>query len=80
MLTPPNPDYMLLVRAIDVPSLLVSGEKGVVSSVVAEELQRLNPGYKVDQIPDAGHGLHYDIPGRFVAIVRSFILSIDKSH
>jgi pimeloyl-ACP methyl ester carboxylesterase len=79
VLTPPNPDYKQLVSAIDVPSLLVFGDKGVVSSVMAEELQRLNPRFKVDQIPEVGHGLHYDQPERFAAIVRSFILSIDNS-
>ena len=79
VLTPPNPDYKQLVSAIDVPSLLVFGDKGVVSSVMAEELQRLNPRFKVDQIPEVGHGLHYDQPERFASIVRSFILSIDNS-
>lgn len=76
VLTPPNPDYKQLVSAIDVPSLLVFGEKGVLSSVVADELQRLNPRFQVTQIPEVGHGLHYDQPERFVAVVGSFIRSI----
>jgi pimeloyl-ACP methyl ester carboxylesterase len=76
VLTPPNPDYKKLVSAIDVPSLLIIGDKSVVSSVVAEELQRLNPRFEVDQIPKAGHGLHYDQPGHFAAVVGSFIRSI----
>jgi pimeloyl-ACP methyl ester carboxylesterase len=80
VLTPPNPDYKRLVGAIDVPSLLVFGDKGVVSSVVAKEIQRLNPRFQVDQIPEVGHGLHYDQPERFAAIVRSFMLSIENSH
>ncbi len=76
VLTPPNPDYNQLVSVIDVPSLLVFGDKGVVSSIVAKELQRLNQRFQVDQIPEVGHGLHYDQPERFAAIVRSFIRSI----
>jgi pimeloyl-ACP methyl ester carboxylesterase len=76
VLTPPNPDYKMLVSAIDVPILLVYGDNGVVSSVVADELQRLNPRIRVEQIPEAGHGLHYDQPERFAAIVGSFISSI----
>lgn len=76
VLTPPNPDYKLLVRAIDVPSLLVFGDKGVVSSVVAEELQRLNPGFQVEQIREAGHGVHLDQPERFAAAIKSFLRSI----
>jgi pimeloyl-ACP methyl ester carboxylesterase len=80
VLTPPNPDYKQLVSAIDIPSLLVFGDKGVVSSVVSEEIQRLNPRIQVDQIPEAGHGLHYDQPERFAAVVGSFIHSIGTDH
>lgn len=79
VLTPPNPDYRQLVRAIDVPTLLVFGDKGVTSSGVAEELQRINPRFQVDQIPEAGHGLQYDQPERFAAVVGSFIRSIGLS-
>jgi N-formylmaleamate deformylase len=73
VLTPPNPDYELLVSAINVPSLLVFGDKGVVSSAVAEELQRRNPKLRVEQIREAGHGLHYDQPGRFAGVIKSFL-------
>ncbi len=76
ILTPPNPDFKKLVSAIDVPSLLVFGNKGVVSTVVAEELQRLNPRFQVARMPEVGHGLHYDQPERFAAVIRSFIQSI----
>jgi pimeloyl-ACP methyl ester carboxylesterase len=42
VLTPPNPDYMQVVSAIEVPSLLViGGSAGVVSPEVAADLQRL---------------------------------------
>jgi pimeloyl-ACP methyl ester carboxylesterase len=78
VLTPPNPDYKLLVSTIDVPSLLIFGDKGVVSSAVAEELQRRNSKFQIEQIREAGHGLHLDQPERFAAIVKSFLLSIDK--
>ncbi|MEJ2656291.1 MAG: alpha/beta hydrolase [Desulfobacterales bacterium] len=77
VLTSPNPDYRQLVSAIDIPGLLVFGDKGVVSSIAAEELQRLNPGFQIEQIPEAGHGLHLDQPERFAAVVKSFLRSID---
>jgi pimeloyl-ACP methyl ester carboxylesterase len=77
VLTPPNPDYQQLVSSINVPSLLLIGDRGVVSSVVAGELQFLNPRFQVDQIPDAGHGLHYDQPLRFAAAVKSYLRLID---
>lgn len=76
VLTPPNPDYRVLVSAIDVPSIIVFGDKGVVSSVVAEELQRLNPRLRIEQIQNAGHSVHLDQPERFAAVVKSFIRSI----
>jgi pimeloyl-ACP methyl ester carboxylesterase len=78
VLTPPNPVYKLLVSAIDIPSLLVFGDKGVVTPVVAEELQRLNPGLRVEQIRGAGHSVHLDQPERFAAVVKSFLRSIDS--
>ena len=61
---------------IDVPSLLVFADKGVVSSVVAEELQRLNPGLQIEQIREAGHALQFDQAELFAAVVGSFIHSI----
>ncbi|MCB0164803.1 MAG: alpha/beta hydrolase [Anaerolineae bacterium] len=75
VLTPPNPDYKQLVGEIDVPTLLVFGDRGVVSSVVAEELQRLNPRFQIEQIRQAGHALHLDQPERFTAVVKSFLLT-----
>jgi pimeloyl-ACP methyl ester carboxylesterase len=76
VLTPPNPDYRELVSTISVPILLVVGDKGVVSLEKARELQNLNPRVQYEQIPHSGHGLPYDQPDRFAAVVRSFLLSV----
>jgi len=77
VLTPPNPDYRQLVNAISVPALLVIGTKGaVVPLETAHELQDLNPRLRVEQIQDAGHGLPYDQPDRFEAVVSSFLRSL----
>jgi len=77
VLAPPNPDYMQLVNAIDIPSLLVIGDTAsVVSPAVADELQGLNPRFQVEQIREAGHGVLYDQPERFAVVVRSFLCSI----
>jgi N-formylmaleamate deformylase len=78
VLMPPNPDYMQLVSAIDVPSLLVIGDAGVVSPAMAAELQRVNPRIHVEQIPEAGHGVQYDQPDRFANVVKSFLCSISQ--
>ena len=77
ILTPPNPDYIQLARSFNVPSLLVIADDGVVSAELASELQLINPILQVAQINDAGHGIFYDQPDRFCAIVRSFLQSID---
>jgi len=76
VLTPPNPDYKMLVKAIDVPGLIVFGDRGVISSAVAEELRCLNPRLQVEQIRGAGHSVHLDQPERFADVVGAFMRSI----
>lgn len=76
VLTPPNPDYRELVRAIRVPMLLVIGDAPVVSIETARALQSLNPRLRVEQIRNAGHGLPYDQPERLAAVVGSFLRSL----
>lgn len=76
VLTPPNPDYKQLVSAMAIPSLLVMGDTGIISSSVAEELQNLNPQFRIEKIANVGHGLHYDRPEQFVYHIQSFLRSI----
>lgn len=73
VLTPPNPDYKQLVSMINSPCLLVFGDKGIISTAVAETLQGINPALRVEQIPEAGHSLHIDQPERFASIIKSFL-------
>ena len=74
VLTPPNPEYHQLVSTIRVPILLVIGDTGaVVSLETGRELQSLKSCFRVEQIQDAGHGVPYDQPERFAAVVRSFL-------
>ena len=73
VLTPPNPDFRQLVMGIAVPSLLVVGDNGVVSVETARELQGLNQHLRHEVIANAGHGLPYDKPDEFAAVVRSFL-------
>lgn len=80
VLTPPNPEYHQLVSTIDVPILIVIGDAGVVSLETARELQGLNSHIQVEQIKDAGHGVQYDQPERFEAVVRSFLSSVVASR
>jgi len=43
------------------------------------ELQSLNPRVRVKQIQNAGHGVPYDQPERFAAVVRSFLRPVAAS-
>ena len=74
VLTPPNPEYRDVVRAIDVPTLLVIGDRSpVVTLEMATELRRLNPRLRVERVQDAGHGLPFDQPERLGELVASFL-------
>ncbi|WP_433502896.1 alpha/beta fold hydrolase [Pseudonocardia halophobica] len=73
ILRPPNPPYRELVSALDVPTLLVIGDKPVVTLDVATELGEVNPLLRVDQVSDAGHGLPFDQPEQLVRSVLAFV-------
>ncbi len=73
VLTPPNPEYQKLVSDIHVPIMLIIGDGGVVSLDTARELQNINRQLRIEQIQDAGHGIPWDQPERFEAVVRSFL-------
>ena len=76
VLTPPNPAYRDLVRAIDVPTLLVIGDSPVVTLETATELRGLNPRVRIAQIENAGHGLPFDRPDRLAEVVASFLRAL----
>ncbi len=77
VLTPPNPDYMQLINTLDIPTLLVVGDVGsVVTLEMATELAGLNQCLEVVQIEEAGHGVPYDQPERFSAVVQTFLRSV----
>jgi N-formylmaleamate deformylase len=77
VLRPPNPDYHRLVGAIRVPTLLLLGDAPVVSVETARALADAHAHVTVRQIADAGHGLHFDQPGRFAASVAAFLGALD---
>jgi pimeloyl-ACP methyl ester carboxylesterase len=73
VLTPPNPPYRDVVRAIDVPTLLVIGDKPVATIDMLVELRSINPRLRIEQIPNAGHGLPFEQPERLEDVVVSFL-------
>ena len=79
VLTPPNPDYRDVIRAIAAPTLLVIGDRSpVVTLELAAELRALNPSVRVEQIGDAGHGVPFDQPDRLGAVVSSFLRELPR--
>ncbi|MCL1912330.1 MAG: alpha/beta hydrolase [Eubacteriaceae bacterium] len=77
VLTPPNPDYETLMgNNIDVPSLIVVGDSGVVSPAIVRKLQNINPKLQAEIIPAAGHSVHLDQPVRFAAAIKAFLRPI----
>ena len=72
ILRPPNPPYRELISALDVPTLLVIGDKPVVTLDLATELCALNPHLRLEQVDDAGHGLPFDQPERLAQSVLTF--------
>jgi len=59
--------------------LLVVGDVGsVVSPEMTTELALLNERLEVVQIKEAGHGIPYDQPERFSAVVQTFLRSVSS--
>ncbi|QQR44509.1 alpha/beta hydrolase [Myxococcus xanthus] len=74
VLTPPNPEYRDVMSAIDVPTLLVIGDRSpVVTLEMAMELRSLNPRVRIEQVQNAAHGLPFDQPERLGAVVVQFL-------
>jgi len=74
VLRPPNPDYRDVMRAIDLPTLLVTGDRSpVVTPELATELRVLDPRMRVAQVRGAGHGLPFDQPERLAELVLAFV-------
>ncbi len=78
VLTPPNPPYRDVVSAIDVPTLLVIGDKPVVTLDMLVGLRSLNPRLRIEQIPNAGHGLPFEQPERLGDVVASFLHEVGE--
>jgi N-formylmaleamate deformylase len=78
VLTPPNPPYRDVVSAIDVPTLLVIGDKPVATLDMVMGLRSLNPGLRIEQIPNAGHGLPFEQPERLGEVVASFLRELGE--
>jgi N-formylmaleamate deformylase len=81
VLTPPNPAYRDVVRAIDVPILLVIGDSSpVVTLEMATELGSENPHLRMELVQGAGHGLPFDRPERLGDVVLAFLRELAEER
>jgi N-formylmaleamate deformylase len=65
-----------VVSAIDVPTLLVIGDKPVATLDMLTGLRSLNPRLRIEQIANAGHDLPFEQPERLGEVVASFLQSL----
>lgn len=72
ILRPPNPPFRELMTSVDVPTLLVVGDRTVVTAGVAAELAGLNHRVQVRHIDGAGHGVPFDEPDTVARAVLDF--------
>jgi pimeloyl-ACP methyl ester carboxylesterase len=69
-----NPKLRERLHRIDVPALLIWGEKdGIVDTAYGEAYANLIPGAKFATIPGAGHYPHLEAPDSFLATLHPFI-------
>jgi len=61
------------------PTLLVIGDKPVVTLDTAMELCDLNPRLRVEQIAGAGHGLPFDQPEQLAKSILAFARDLSGS-
>jgi len=69
-----NPKLRQRLHRIDVPTLLIWGEKdGIVSTTYGEAYAKLIPGAKFATVPGAGHYPQIEEPDAFLSTLNGFI-------
>ena len=80
VLEPPNPDFRDIVTALKVPTLLVIGDRGILSVDTAKELHERNPLLSYATLGDVGHGMPYDEPQRLGSLVTAWLAGGSTEH
>ncbi len=77
----PPPDWRALVKAIQCPALLITGDASpgvIISPELAQEAQSLNPKLQIAQVSNASHSIHRDNFSGYMAAVQSFLHGISQ--
>jgi len=70
-------DYRALLKSIDVPTLVIYGERDAIAPrELSEEIAAGIPGARLEMIPNAGHVTNADAPDTFNALVLEFLASV----
>jgi len=70
-----NPKLRQRLHRVNVPTLLIWGDKdGVTSPAYGEAYAKLIPGAKFSLVPGAGHYPHIEKPDAFLSVLKPFIL------
>lgn len=73
-----RPDSTSLLRAIDVPALVIAGEDDQIAPVaVMRQMARRIPGARFEIIPDAGHVSPLEQPQAVNQVLRDFLSEVD---
>jgi 3-oxoadipate enol-lactonase len=63
-----------VVQALSVPTLcLVGGEDGVTPPTLIKALADVLPDAEYVEVPNAGHSVYFEMPGRFNELVGDFL-------
>jgi len=75
----PPLDWRALVKAIQCPALLITGDASpgvIISPELAQEAQSLNPHLQVAQVRNSSHGIHRDNFKGYMTAVNEFLGSV----
>lgn len=74
VLRPPAPDYRVVMQGIDIPTLLVIGDRTpVVTLDMATELASGNPHVRIAEVRDAGHAIPFEQPEALSREIAAFL-------
>lgn len=70
---PDSPDLRPRLTDVAVPTLVVKGSCDYVDWTSAREYRDTLPDARLVYLPEVGHNVAYDAPGRFLALLRAFL-------
>jgi proline iminopeptidase len=70
-----NPDLVERIRALDVPTIIIQGERDLRPNWSSEQLAQLLPNARYHEIPEAEHCLWLTHPQELRDLLRGFLQS-----